>query len=134
MPMTMSAPRTTALHHAPAALPPTRRWSVSFALVAVSAFLLWLSYFPMNWGWCAWFALVPFLALVRGRQSTWAAFLTAWLGGFLFFIAVLQWTRVAHPYMYATWIALSLYCSLYFALAVPLLRRLDRVVPMTLSF
>ena len=133
MPMTMSAPEATAIHHAPVAVAPTRKWRVSFALATGTALLLWLSFFPMNWGLVAWIALVPLLALIRGRQSTRAAFLTAWLGGFLFFIAALQWARVAHPYMYGTWVMLSLYCSLYFALSVPLLRRLDRVVPMTLS-
>lgn len=133
MPMTMSAPQAMAIHHAPPAVAPERRWRVSFALAASTAVLLWLSFFPMNWGLVAWFALVPLLALVRGRQATWAAFLTAWLGGYVFFVAALQWTRVAHPYMYGTWVMLSLYCSLYFALAVPLLRGLDRVVPMTVS-
>ena len=133
MPMTLIAPPTMAVHHAPTAAVPVRKWRVSFALAAATALLLWLSFFPMNWGFCAWFALVPLLALVRGRQSTRAAFVTAWLGGFLFFIAALQWTRVAHPYMYGTWLALALYCSLYVAFSVPLLRRLDRLVPMTIS-
>src|SRR5262245_54098783 len=133
MPMTMSAPQAMAVHHPPPTIAPPRKWRVSFAFGAGTAVLLWLSVFPMNCGLVAWFALVPLLALVRGRQPTWTAFLTAWLGGYIFFIAALQWTRVAHPYMYGTWVMLSLYCSFYFALAVPLLRRLDRVLPMTVS-
>ena len=34
-----------------------------------SAALLWLCYFPVNWGWLAWVALVPLLALVRRGTS-----------------------------------------------------------------
>jgi apolipoprotein N-acyltransferase len=38
----------------------------------------------------------------------------------------MQWMRVADPRMYATWIGLAFYCSLYFPLAVYLIRFLDR--------
>jgi apolipoprotein N-acyltransferase len=44
----------------------------------------------------------------------------------VFFVPILQWMRVADPRMYFTWIGLALYCSLYFPLAIGLLRLLDR--------
>ena len=46
----------------------------------------------------------------------------------------MQWMRVAHPAMFATWIALALYTSMYFVLALALTRKLDRKgVPLWLS-
>ena len=43
-----------------------------FLLLAslATAGLLWLSYFPVNCGWLAWFALVPLLVLVRATRPT----------------------------------------------------------------
>ena len=45
--------------------------SMLFSLTcgAVTGGLLWLCYFPVAWGWLAWIALVPLLALVRTRIS-----------------------------------------------------------------
>ena len=48
---------------APARRGPRTRFLLFAALA--TAGLLWLSYFPVNCGWLAWFALVPFLVLVR---------------------------------------------------------------------
>jgi apolipoprotein N-acyltransferase len=93
---------------------------------AISGVLLWACYFPVAWGWLAWFALVPVLCLVRGRLSTKGAFGCALVGGLIFFVPALQWMRVADPMMYATWLALALYCTLFFAVGILLLRRLDR--------
>src|SRR6516162_3075305 len=104
-------------------------------LAATSAILCWLSFFPANQGWCAWFALVPLLILVRSQMTTRAAVFTAWLIGLPLFVATLQWVRVAHPMMYFAWLALAFYCSLYFPLAIWLLRRIDRLsgLPLALS-
>src|SRR5260370_3465085 len=104
-------------------------------LAASTAILFWLSFFPANQGWCAWFALVALLILVRSQMSTRAAALTGWLIALPLFVASLQWVRLAHLSMYAAWIALAFYCSLYFPLTIWLLRRLDRLpgVPLALS-
>jgi apolipoprotein N-acyltransferase len=48
------------------------------------------------------------------------------LAGAAFFGPALQWLREADYRMYATWAGLALYCSLYFPVAIFLLRRLDR--------
>jgi apolipoprotein N-acyltransferase len=91
-----------------------------------TALLLWLCYYPAACGWLAWVALVPLLCLVRTSASARRVYLGAWVAGLLFFGVTLQWMRVADLRMYATWIALAIYCALYFPVALYLLRRLDR--------
>ena len=91
----------------------------------LSAGVLWLCYFPMAWGFLAWVALVPLLTLVRSNARPRTIYLSAWLGGLVFFWPVLQWMRVADYRMYYTWGALATYCSLYFPLAIFFVRRLD---------
>jgi len=94
-----------------------------------SSLLLWSAFFPLNWGPVAYIALVPFLTLVRAEGiSNGRRYLAAWLGGWVFFLLALKWIRVAHPMMeLLAWPGISLYCSLYFPLALFLLRRLDRL-------
>src|SRR5436189_5002024 len=87
-------------------------WSASTAL------LLYLSHFPVAWGWLGWVALAPLLVLVRSRKRTRTIFFAAWFAGLAFFLPVLQWMRVADPRMYFTWIALSVYIALYFPLGI----------------
>lgn len=91
-----------------------------------SAGLLWTCFFPVAWGWLAWLALVPLLALVRAELPNSRRFLFAWLAGLVFYFPALQWIRVADPRMYATWAALAIYCSLYFPIAILLTRLLER--------
>ncbi len=99
----------------------------------LSGGLLWLCYFPADCGWLAWAALVPLLCLVRTDAPARRVYLAAWAGGLLFFLVSLQWLRVADHRMYATWLGLTLYCSLFFPAALWLLRRLDRRTPLPLA-
>jgi apolipoprotein N-acyltransferase len=99
-------------------------WTLGPALLTGG--LLWLTYFPANCGWIAWVALAPLLSLVRTTARPWRIYTSAWLGGLLCYTAALQWMRVADYRMYATWIGLALYCSLYFPFQILLLRILDR--------
>lgn len=122
-------------------VPETAKMPVSIgvrrmALLGVAtSFLLWAGFFPLNQGWVAWFALVPLLALIRSASSTRSLLFISYLSGFVFFLAALNWMRVAHPMMIFAWIALAMYCALYFPLAAWLLRRLDRCysLPFTLT-
>jgi apolipoprotein N-acyltransferase len=50
----------------------------------------------------------------------------AWLGGLLFYTPALSWMRLADPRMYATWLVLSLHCSVFFMVGILLVRWLDR--------
>src|SRR5262249_35471653 len=118
---------------APAAAPdeaprPAARASARGALLLAlaSAGALYLCYFPVAWGWLAWGALVPFLALVRRPTPPRWLYPAAHPRGLAFFWPALQWMRVADPRMYIPWMSLASICALYWPLALLLLRRLDR--------
>jgi apolipoprotein N-acyltransferase len=115
---------------------PPSRFGISLLLALVMAGLLWLSYFPIACGWLAWVALVPFLALVRSPARPRQLYLCAWLGAFAFYLAALQWLRVADERMYFTWIGLAIWCALYYPLALYLTRRLEQYTswPLLLTF
>jgi apolipoprotein N-acyltransferase len=99
-----------------------------FLPAILSGVLLWTAFYPLNLGFVAYFALVPFLALVRADGvSKSRRYLAAFVGGLAFFVPVMQWIRVAHPAMYASWIGLSFGCAAFFPIALFLLRRLDRL-------
>jgi apolipoprotein N-acyltransferase len=120
--VTRTAPQTAASSNAA----PVARKSATLLPVLATSALLWLSFFPMAWGWLGWIALVPLLTLVRASGSTWKIYLSAWVGGLAFYWPVLQWMRVADERMYFTWGALATYCSCSFPLAIYLIRLLDR--------
>jgi apolipoprotein N-acyltransferase len=111
---------------APQARPrPATGWDL-LPCSAATALLLYLSHFPVAWGWLGWIALVPLLVLVRSPLRARTIFLVAWVAGLAFFFPVLQWMRVADPRMYVTWILLAIYCSLYFPAGIMFVRALDR--------
>src|SRR4051812_10608400 len=129
------APARPATGPAPApaaAQPGLVTWPYLALCALTSAGLLWLCYFPVAWGWLAWGALVPLLALVRVEARGRAVRACAWLAGLAFFWPVLQWMRVADYRMVYTWAMLATYCSLYFLVGVSLLRRLDRSIRLPL--
>src|SRR5258708_37541860 len=95
-------------------------------LALTSAALLWASFYPLNYGWLSWIALVPLLGLVRAQARPRRIYGAALVCGLAFFTSVLQWMRVADYRMYALWPALALYCSLYFPAAIFFLRYLNR--------
>jgi apolipoprotein N-acyltransferase len=99
-----------------------------------SGAMLYASFFPLNLGFLAWIALVPFLFLVRSPARPRHVYLAAFTCGLAFYVPAIQWMRVAHPAMYATWAILAIYSSLYMPLGVWLIRRLDyRGVPLSLT-
>lgn len=98
-----------------------------FTPAILSGVLLWTSFFPLNLGPVGFVALVPFLSLIRAEGiGTKRRYFAAFLGGLAFFSMSLGWIRVAHPAMALfAFPGLSLYCSLYFPLALFFLRKLD---------
>jgi apolipoprotein N-acyltransferase len=95
-------------------------------LALVSGALLWASFYPLNFGWLGWIALVPFLGLVKAEARPRRVYGAALLCGLAFFVPVLQWMRVGDKAMYGAWLALALYCSLYFPVALLCLRYLNQ--------
>jgi apolipoprotein N-acyltransferase len=122
-----TAPRRTA--SSPAAVWPLLPASVSGAL-------LYLCYFPLSWGFLAWFALVPLLCLVRTPARPWTVYLGTFAGGVALYMPVLHWFSVAHPLMVVAWLFLIVLCTLYWVLAIYLVRLLDRrtALPLVLTF
>lgn len=75
----------------------------------LTVFLLYLSFPPMDMGFLAWVALVPWFifVVVGGKYVYWYSLLV----GVVFFLTGLFWLRhITIP----AWVLLSFYCSLYF--------------------
>ena len=100
-----------------------------FLPATLSGVLLWVAFYPVNAGPVALFALAPFLTLVRAESPRrWPRYLAAFAGGLVFSALAIKWVAVAHPMMALfTWPAGSVYCALYWPVALYLLRRVDRV-------
>ncbi len=90
------------------------RSRAAWVLCPITAVLLWGSFTPLDWGWLAWFALVPMLCLVRSPRAMQGNLLGAWFGGAICWFATLQWMRLGDATMYPAWGAMALYVSLYF--------------------
>ncbi len=115
-------------------VPPPRAPYV-FVPAIVSGLLLWAAFYPLNLGFLAYFALVPWLLLVRAPGvARRRRYLAAFVGGLAFFLPATQWIRVAHPAMYASWLGMSLICASYFPLMLAVLRALDRLGKPPLAF
>ncbi len=84
----------------------------------LSGLMLYACFYPINLGEIAWVALVPLFLAVLNADSRRQVIVYASAAGLSFYIPAIQWMRVAHPAMYATWIALSLYCTFYLILVM----------------
>ena len=87
-----------------------------------SAALTWASFPPLDCGFFAWVALTPWLVMA-GRSASRRAWLWSLLAGYALFLALLHWLRYVGP---EGWVALALYCALYWPAATLLLGRLKR--------
>ena len=95
------------------------------ASVVAAGGALALSFPRMNWDGVAWIALAPLLAvaLLRGPRR---GFLWGWLGGFTFFLGLLQWlnftfstfSAIPFPLTWLPTMALAAYCALWIALVM----------------
>jgi len=88
----------------------------------LSAFLMWGAFTPLDFGALAWLCLVPMLCLACVERPAGRMYLALFLGGLAFWLAALQWMRLADTAMYAAWAALSVYLGLYFPLFISLVR------------
>lgn len=85
-------------------------WCYAF----LSAFLLWASFPPVNFGPLAWAALLPWLLALDKVSSRLKAFRLSYAVGLLFFLFSLQWI---HFVTSLGLLLLALYLALYFAVA-----------------
>ena len=117
--------------------PDSARQAAFYCLLAaaVSGGLLWACFQPLALGtYLGWIALVPFLVLVRSKARPTYLYFCAVVCGVVFFVPALSWMRVAHSAMIAAWLALGVYCALYFPVALLMIRRLERWrLPMIVS-
>jgi apolipoprotein N-acyltransferase len=105
-----------------------------FLPAVLSGAFLYLSFFPINAGFLAWIALVPMLSLVRANARPRRIFFAAFVGGLVCYVPAIQWMRVAHASMYASWLFLAFCCAVFLAMSLWLSRRLDRLgVPVWLA-
>ncbi len=117
-----------------AEIPPSGSASSAALLVAVSLFLLWLSFTPVQLAPLAWIALVPLCQLLRLRSLPRFCLLFTWLVAFVWACATLQWMRYGHPAMYFALAALSFYVSMYIPAFVWIGRRcIARGLPLWLA-
>jgi apolipoprotein N-acyltransferase len=112
----------------PAPVPrPQTVWSLLLGAAAlVSSLLLYLSYFPVAWGFLGWIALLPFLLLVRASMGNVVRYIAAMAVGLAFYWPILAWMPVADDRMYFGWFALGVYCALFFPLGLFLIRCFDQ--------
>ncbi len=87
-----------------------------------SALLLWTSFPPLGWHWLAWGALVPLFALVPSRRPAWTLYLSAWLGGFVFWALAVQWVRLCDESAWVAWLSMALALSAFWPLFLVLAR------------
>ena len=95
----------------------------------LSGVLLWTAYFPLNWWGVAFVAMAPFLTLVRAEGiGRWRRYTAAWVGGLTFGGLAARWLGASpEPVMaYFAWPGVALFLSLFWPIALYLLRRLDR--------
>lgn len=88
----------------------------------LSGLCLWACFPPLDLGFLAWLAPLPWLMLIRLKKPTRWQSLSAWLGGMAFTIPALQWMRYGDPLMYIGWIALAFYVAAYIPVFIGLNR------------
>lgn len=89
----------------------------------LSAIVFWLCFFPANWGFLGWVALVPWLLALQVASPRKRIVLSA-VFGLVFFGIALNWMRVADYRMIATWVLLAVWSSLFLILTGYLAGRL----------
>jgi apolipoprotein N-acyltransferase len=94
----------------------------TFAIGMAGALLLWAAFPPVNWAWLAWIAPVPWLWLAGEPRLGKLSYCALWLAGFVHWLLMLEGIRLAHPALYAGWIALAAYLGVYLPVFVGLCR------------
>ncbi len=80
---------------------------------AVAGLLLWTSFPPAEWSWLAWIALAPLFWLATLRSAPRMVYLSAWLGGLVFWLLALQWLRLIGEGAWLGWAVMAVFFSLW---------------------
>ncbi|WP_254513402.1 apolipoprotein N-acyltransferase [Anatilimnocola floriformis] len=113
------APAKVAARPEPAVPWPQRTW----VLMLAGSLLLWASFPPLDLWPLAWLAPLPWLLLIRREQLAGKRpYLHVAVGGFVFWLLMLQGVRLAHPLLYGGWIALAAYLTTYLVLFIAITR------------
>lgn len=105
------------------AIPARRDHRLSLAALTGSA-LLWASFPPCGVDLLVFFAPVAWIWIAQRPELPGnRPYLTLWFFGFIYWLVLIQGIRLAHPALYAGWIALSAYVALQFPVFVWLTRR-----------
>lgn len=85
--------------------------------------ILWAAFPPLNLPWLGWIAPVPWLWLAQQpKVAGWRPYVVLWLAGSIHWLLMLNGIRLAHPALYAGWIALSAYLGVYLPVFIGLTR------------
>jgi len=82
-------------------------------LAVLSALILWSAFPPTNWWWLAWVGLAPFFSLILSNRSTRSLYLSAWVGGFVFWLLSIQWVRLTDRDAWLAWVVMALVLSVW---------------------
>jgi apolipoprotein N-acyltransferase len=96
---------------------------LTLLLGLAGSLLLWAAFPPLDLPWLAWLAPVPWLCLAQPPTlGGWRPYVVLWLCGTVHWLLMLEGIRLAHPALYAGWIALSVYLGVYLPVFVGLTR------------
>ena len=98
--------------------------AITWGLFIVSGLLSLASAPPYGYGVAAFFSLIPLLHAVRMAPNYRVSFLGGWVAGIVFFVPALAWLI---PVTVVGWLALALYCALYFAIFAIAIRWASRL-------
>jgi apolipoprotein N-acyltransferase len=97
--------------------------ATTLGLGQLGGVLLWAAFPPVDLAWLAWIAPVCWLWLVLEPRSLGRmGYFSLWLAGTMHWLLMLEGIRLAHPALYAGWIALAAYLGVYLPVFVGLTR------------
>ncbi|MCA8985796.1 MAG: apolipoprotein N-acyltransferase [Planctomycetaceae bacterium] len=91
-------------------------------LSLLAGLTMWACYPPLDLGFLAWLAPLPWLMLIRLPRPVRGQVLASYLGGLVFMLSALQWMRYGDRLMYIGWIALASYLAAYIPIFIGLSR------------
>ena len=93
-------------------------WQV-LGVTIIGSLLLWLAFPPVGLWPLGWIATVPFMLLVATPSLTGRRpYRQIWLGGFLYWLGTFYFIPIPHWALWAGWLVVSFYLSLYLPLFI----------------